>query len=196
MSENRVASVVTSPWFGAVGMLVGVLIAVIGTIGPPPLQGPDTVMLTADQWRYLWFGGIVLVIFSVQAFATLYRKNAGLQSELDAALAKLEKRRVDLILADRLTEHYEYGITDILNKPPESENDFKDRWLSEEKKWTEKALNLMKQHGCTKQDLTHVRMIGVFNVLNLHPHGPANHALSMFVVRLGRVADISTKYAE
>ena len=97
-------------------------------------------------------------------------------------------------MADALTERYKSGVQQLLNKPPVDENDI-ERWRAEEAAWTRDVLKLMKEHGCTPQDLNHVETIGLFPLLLLHPNETVCRDLSMFAVRLSRVADISTKYA-
>jgi hypothetical protein len=109
---------------------------------------------------------------------------------------QLEGRRKDQALADLLTGLYRFGVTDILNKPPDAGGGGIAEWDERERQWTESVLTAMRKGGCTLQELNHVEIIGLFPLLALHPSDTISRDLSMFAVRLSRVADISTKYAK
>ncbi|MGH8637372.1 MAG: hypothetical protein ACREUZ_09595 [Burkholderiales bacterium] len=121
---------------------------------------------------------------------------------LDEARAQIEKlhgqlkgRQKDQTLADLLTAWYRSGVTDILNGPPRDESGIGD-WRERAAQWTNGVLTTMRERGCTLQELNHVEIIGIFNLLPLHSNRTIAKDLSMFAVRLQRVADIATKYGK
>lgn len=126
----------------------------------------------------------------------VYRQNiASLGSEVAELRSVLDRSKKNQALADALTLKHKEGVTDILNRPPLHDGDIQ-RWRDAADKWLNEVKTIMTAHHCTVQDMNHVETIGVFAILPaLHPLPDARKDLSMFVERLNRVANISTKYA-
>ena len=54
----------------------------------------------------------------------------------------------------------------------------------------------MEQMGCTPQDLHHVQTISMMDVQLTHQNNDLEFIINTHAVRLGRIADVSTKYAK
>jgi hypothetical protein len=129
-----------------------------------------------------------------QRFCDLVRGNDNAASRIAALERQLEGRQKDQALADALTELYQEGVRAILNGPPFDESGI-EHWRTREREWQARVLAVMREHDCTRQELNHVEMIGLFPVhRGLHHIEAIARDLSMFAVRLSRVADISTRY--
>jgi len=98
-------------------------------------------------------------------------------------------------LSDLLSDMHEYGVHELLNKPPTNFLELPE-WSKKEAEFTAKALKIMKDYGCTKQEIRHVHTIGLVQMLPLSENPGIAHQLSMLVTRLGRIADIAGKYGE
>ena len=113
--------------------------------------------------------------------------------ELAALRSVLPRAPHNQKLTDQLTERYHFGVHELLQRPPATLKEL-EAWDARVHAWTEEALEIMRGHHCTAQDLNHVETI---TALDLQPV-PAlqmDVAIRMFAVRLQRVADISRKYA-
>ena len=182
-----------SPWTGAVGVIVAVIVGAIGFAGPPPISG-STTTITPEQWLWVRWVVVAALFSGLQAFWASQRRIGELTHERNAALDALNRRRRNQALADLLTAEYRTGISEILNGPPVGLVAL-EQWRRRESAWTQNVLRIMREQGCTPQELNHVEMIGLFLLLALHQNETIARDLSMFAVRLQRVADISTSYA-
>lgn len=142
-------------------------------------QAPLGVFLVTLVWRLLV---APLEIYTAQCH------------ELAALRSAHTKTRACQDLADRLTERYHFAVHHILHELPVKVEEL-GAWKVRVHVWTQEVLALMREHHCTLQDLNHVETITPFD-LQLHSSDPNDVALHMFRVRLQRVADISTKYAQ
>jgi hypothetical protein len=110
----------------------------------------------------------------------------------DGLKARLEKDTSNQDLSDVLSDKHEYGIHELLNKPPTTQPEF-DAWLEKEVAFTQSVLQIMDQYHCSKQERRHVHTLGVIQMIPLNPNPAIAHQLSMLVTRLGRIADIAGK---
>ena len=83
----------------------------------------------------------------------------------------------------------------MLNKKPQTPAEF-DAWLKAEDEWLKSVLTIMREHGCTKQQIRHVHTLGIIQMIPLHPEPLVSHQLSMLATRLTRIADIARQYGE
>ena len=147
---------------------------------------------------------------------------ASLRRQAEAMDRQLRETRDCQSIADFLTKEHHYGIHQILHKPPKDAEELKEwnRWVEN---WNTGIFARMEAFGCTLQDLNHVKTIAMVEVLAGLPDEPSlrvfgmsgresimeqfavNEAraaralqipIRMHAIRLSRVADISTKYAE
>ena len=142
--------------------------------------------VSTRTWWELW----LLVTVGVLLEA-LYR----VAGSRDAAKADLERNRRNQALSDLLSDKHEYGIHELLNKQPQTPAEL-EAWLKAEDEWLRSVLAIMREHGCTKQQIRHVHTLGIIQMIPLHPELRVSHQLSMLVTRLTRIADIAREYGE
>ena len=65
-----------------------------------------------------------------------------------------------------------------------------------EDEWLKSVLSIMREHGCTKQQIRHVHTLGIIQMIPLHKEPLISHQLSMLATRLTRIADIAWQYGE
>ena len=151
------------------------------------------VYVLPDMSLRAWID-IALMIIAVAAVEGAYRFVKRDWSRLQELEEVFKRRTEHQELADKLSDQHDHGIHQLLNKPPKTSDDV-DGWLAADHDWTEETLRIMRNHGCTKQDLFHVRNIGLFPVIGLHPNELMDRRLSMLAVRLDRIGDMISKYA-
>lgn len=113
----------------------------------------------------------------------------------DAARGELEKNRRNQALSDLLSDKHEYGVHELLNKQPQTTEEF-EAWLKAEDEWLKSVLAIMREHGCTTQQIRHVHTLGIIQMIPLHKEPLVSHQLSMLATRLTRIADIARQYGE
>lgn len=126
-------------------------------------------------------------------------------------------------IADVLTKHHEYGVHQILNVPPNDPNDALTEWNRWVYNWDERLFLDMEKLGCTLQEITYVKTIAITEVTAGLPEPVAGWGRSanmrerflervemwnaearrkieipirMHAIRLDRLAEVSTKYAQ
>lgn len=149
------------------------------------------------------------------------------ESQKDAATADAELRehRNCQAIADYLTKEHEYGVHQLLHRPPTTLDELPqwNRWVQN---WNEAIFVEMERLSCTAQELNHVRTISILDVTVGMPRLPEMHdwpmseakdvmgrvrqrmarsaveaqqeleiPVRMHAIRLSRVADVSTSYA-
>jgi hypothetical protein len=186
------------------GSVEGVMFWVLSVIVPVAVFFvPEWKPLTAGETFSRW---LVLAPIGLSALYAIARVNFKRHEVLSSTLDREQHANADLgrrvqarqrnqALADALTDQHAYGIHELLNKRPANVEDFAD-WLTRENAWTAGVLALMENQGCTKQEIHHVRTLGLFSWYPLHPEPDINHQLCMLAARLNRVADISTKHCQ
>lgn len=142
--------------------------------------------VTTRTWWELW----LLVTLGV-VLESLYR----VALSRDAARADLERNRRNQALSDLLSDKHEYGVHELLNKQPQTQTEF-EAWLKAEDEWLKSVLSIMREHGCTKQQIRHVHTLGIIQMIPLHKEPLVSHQLSMLATRLTRIADIARQYGE
>jgi hypothetical protein len=142
--------------------------------------------VTTRTWFELW-----LLFTAAVLLEAVYRT----ARTRDAARAELAKTRRNQQLSDLLSDKHEYGIHELLNKQPQTPAEF-EAWLKAEDEWLKSVLAIMREHGCTKQQIRHVHTLGIIQMIPLHPEPKVSHQLSMLATRLTRIADISREYGE
>jgi hypothetical protein len=120
---------------------------------------------------------------------------AGLRGEIARLNAAFQRRVNYQAIADYLTERHAYGIREILNRAP-SNRDGVSAWRAIEAEFTAGVLTEMAALGCSVQDVHGVEYIGSFQLIYGHQVPEVASDLSMFDVRLNRIGEVSTRYAE
>jgi hypothetical protein len=142
--------------------------------------------LAARTWWALWLVATIIVLLE-----SLYR----VARARDAAKAELEKKRRDQVLSDLLSDKHEYGVHELLNRQPQTPETF-EAWLKAESEWLKSVLAIMREHGCTTQQIRHVHTLGLIQMFPLHQEPLVAQQLSMLATRLTRIADIARQYGE
>ena len=158
-------------WLG-VGELFGVRALIAG--------------VSARAWWELWLLFTLAVLLE-----SLYR----VARSRDDARKEVEKTRRNQALSDLLSDKHEYGVHELLNKQPTTQTEF-EAWLKAEDEWLKSVLSIMRDHGCTKQQIRHVHTLGIIHMIPLHSEPLVSHQLSMLATRLTRIADIAREYGE
>jgi hypothetical protein len=179
------------PWWlfvSAAFALLANLDTLVGWTGLGDVFGVRALIsrVSTRTWWDLWLAvttGIVL--------EALYR----VARSRDAAKAELEKNRRNQGLSDLLSDKHEYGVHELLNEQPKTPAEF-EAWLKAEDEWLKSVLAIMREHGCTKQQIRHVHTLGIIQMIPLHPEPKVSHQLSMLATRLTRIADIAREYGE
>ena len=179
------------PWWLAMSAVFAVaanLDTLAGWVGVGDQVGIRALMprLAAKSWWLLWLVATVLVLLE-----SLYR----VARSRDAAKTELDRKRRDQVLSDLLSDKHEYGVHELLNTPPQTQEAFED-WLKAEREWLKTVLAIMREHGCTTQQIRHVHTLGLIQMIPLHPEPLVSHQMSMLATRLGRIADIARQYGE
>lgn len=135
---------------------------------------------------------VLLVALLVYGFT---KASYSLFGEKEALARSLEERLADYInhrtLADELTERYEMATHHLLNViKPDDEPGL--GWIQQANVWRLSVLDILQKHGCSKQEVTHFEVINQFEVLSLR----LPFATAMFLIRVGRLADISTEHVK
>jgi hypothetical protein len=152
------------------------------------------VVLAVMAWLLLF--GISAVLHAPYALYKRHRKLISKQaSKVSALKTTLLAKRHNQKLSDLLSDKHEYAVHELLNKVPATDTDF-DAWLDKENEWTKGTLDIMRQHGCTTQEIRHVHTLGLIQMIPLSPNPAISHQLSMLVTRMGRIADIAGRYGE
>jgi hypothetical protein len=123
------------------------------------------------------------------------------QKALEAENAKLknllEDKKRDQAFADALTEMYQRGLHDILNRPVGSSTSIDwGVWKLDEVTWTAQVRGLLTDHGCSKQEISHFRELHEVEHKGYHTELLIDHQKSMFSLRLKRLKTIINLYAE
>lgn len=138
-------------------------------------------------WVVLWLCFSMIVVLEALFAAA---------SERDSARGALEGRKRSQEFSDRMSDHHEHGIHELLNKPPGPRAQDFEEWRLREKDWNESILKDMRAHHCSTQEIRHVQTLGLFPMFNLHPDPKISLLLTMVVTRCQRIADIAAKYGE
>lgn len=164
--------------------LVGIVIggaALMWTIAP------DT--RTGLTWEVPLALAVVFFLYrlctvSYQAYATLETK-----------ANEMEEQLVDKInhqaLADQLTAQHERGKSLIR---PSGDQRAEYSWDADIKAWVDDTLEIMRRHGCNRQEMHHVESITNIDLVGVAT-GFTGKARAI-VVRTQRIADISTRHAQ
>lgn len=89
--------------------------------------------IDGETWFVLW-----LALTAVVLLNRVYH----LAVDRDGLKAQLEKVRSNQELSDLLSDKHEYGVHEMLNKPPTSQAEF-DAWLKNEAEFTQSVLQIM-----------------------------------------------------
>lgn len=158
-------------WLG-LGELYGIR-ALVSTIG-------------TRTWWEIWLVFTVVVLLEA-----LWR----VARDRDAAKAQLDTNRRNQKLSDLLSDKHEYGVHELLNKQPKTDAEL-EAWLKAEDQWLKSVLAIMRDYGCTKQQIRHVHTLGIIQMIPLHLEPRVSHQLSMLATRLTRISDIARAYGE
>jgi hypothetical protein len=161
---------------------------IVGWLGIEELLGVRALLsrVGARTWFELW------LLFTI---AVLLESVWRVARSRDAANRQLERNRRNQELSDLLSDRHEYGVHELLNKQPKTDDEFA-AWLKAEDDWLKGVLAIMREHGCTKQQIRHVHTLGIIQMIPLHPEPRVSHQLSMLATRLTRIADIAREYGE
>jgi hypothetical protein len=179
------------PWWLVVSALFAVTAnfdTIVGWVGLSDRLGVPSLVpkLGAGAWWGLWLLTTLFVLLE-----SLYR----VASARDALQKDAEKTRRNQALSDLLSDKHEYGVHELLNKPPTNATEF-ETWLKAENVWLKSVLSIMREHSCTTQQIRHVHTLGVIQMIPFHQDPQVSHQLSMLVTRLTRIADIARQYGE
>lgn len=142
--------------------------------------------VTTRTWLELWLLVTVGVLLESVYRVALAR---------DTARSDLNRKRQNQVLSDVLSDKHEHGIHELLNKQPQTQQEF-EGWLKLENEWLKSVLSIMREHGCTKQQIRYVHTLGIIQMIPLHKDPLISHRLSMLVMRLSRIADVARQYGE
>ena len=179
------------PWWLVVSAAFAILAnldTLISWLGFGDAFGVQTLLsrVTTRTWLDLW-----LVVTVVVLLESLYR----VALARDVARTDLERNRQNQVLSDLLSDKHEHGVHELLNKQPQNQAEF-EVWLKLEDEWLKSILSIMREHGCTKQQIRHVQTLGIIQMIPLHKEPLISHQLSMLATRLTRIADIARQYGE
>lgn len=159
---------------GGTGMAVFALVAQIRG-----WEVPSSVLLALSGFLFLW------------AVAKVFHEQRTRLAKEEAAVRELAvyQRR-----ADKLTEKYRYGVQRLINERPWGV-DALTAWQTECRKWYSDVVTILKSTGCTPQDVNHFET--VLREEWYQAEGSAeDETVALMKIRLQRLADISTKYAQ
>jgi hypothetical protein len=205
MDVSSFRSAPNGAYVAAGAQIVAIAVAIIGFAGPPPLESQSMVTITLSLAYWIAALWIVSLIATGQAFVSLTRQRNAADTERDGAYVERDRAKADLdqsrknqALSDQLSDQWDFGIHELLNKPPIEDNDQSfTQWNGSVHRWTQAALQIMKDGGCTKQDVRRVNTLGVFPTLvGFHKNPGVTHAMSMLVERLNRVGEVAKKYGD
>lgn len=140
--------------------------------------------LEGRTWLILWLFATVAVLLESIYKVTLQRNE--LRAELD-------KKRENQELSDKMSDHHEYAVHELLNKAPKSDDEI-EAWQQKERQWRKSCLNDMRKYKCTKQEKRHVQTLGLIKPIVQGPTPAITHELNMLITRMSRIADIAGKY--
>lgn len=148
--------------------------------------------LVADsqEWRvpgWYWTAGAVFLL--LWATVSAYHD---LRVQCDAARDGLRDKVSHQRLADELTAKHRWATHNLLNTVALNGSAPSREWLGEVERWYEEVLEVMRRHECTAQEFNHVETI---NQMDMHRISYVTE-ISMFIIRLDRVAEVSTTHAE
>lgn len=182
---------VSERWIAGVGILLaalGNLDALINWAGLSDRFGVGQFFARID-WR-VW-----IVLWLLFTLVTVLEALFHAASAREAAAKQLEEKQHNQQLSDKMSDHHEWGVHELLNKPPTTPEEI-EAWRKKEKGWVESTLREMRSHNCSKQEKRHVQTLGLFPQYQLHPDPQVSLLLSMTAIRLQRIADIASKYGE
>lgn len=190
-------------YIAAGAQLMAIAIGALSFAGPPPVEGKAVVTLSMSVAYWIVAMWIVSILGMVQAFVSLSRKRQQADEERDRALAARDEanaalalKRDNQVLSDLMSEQWEFAVHELLNKKLTDDQSFRE-WRDSVKRWAAKTVEIMKEHGCTKQDIRSVKVIGLAPLIpTLHPNPVIAHAMSMVAAQIDRVADIARKYGD
>ena len=131
----------------------------------------------------------------LEMFQDVHAEREAAERRRDAAEDRLRDKRHCQVIADALTAEYRYGVHEILHKPPITEAELPE-WNQWVRNWNQGVLVRMRQAGCTPQDINHVETIAAPSLAPLFRGDEREVCIRMHEIRLDRVADVSTEYAQ
>ncbi len=204
MGNEWVRSAPGGAYVAAAANVAVIVFATFLGAGAPPVESTNVVTLTTAQAWWLGALWVVSVVGMWQAYASLHSKRRDAERARDQAVAardkallELEKKRANQVLSDWLSEQWDFGIHELLNKPPEKDNHGAFlQWEHRVHEWKERVLSGLTERGATIQDWRRVNTLGLFPTYAMHPNPGVAHSLSMLVERLNRVAVVAEKYGD
>jgi hypothetical protein len=153
-----------------------------------------TVVLTAIAWLFLFL--LSALVHAPFAFYRRHRRHIEKQmARVSRLKAELFRKRRNQDLSDKMSDHHEYAVHELLAKAPNTPLEL-EAWITKEKKWRESCLNDMRRFNCSTQEKRHVQTLGLVPMVMQHEVRAIEHQLSMLVTRMARIADIASKYGE
>lgn len=152
-----------------------------------PIPTKETPSAIKDAETPSWIRSLP-PFFSVLARA--FADAAGVLGAPFTASVDLSKARKHQTLADALTDKHAEAIHKFINQLP-THPAMHQVWTQRTHQWTQQVLGIMREYACTKQEVNHVETISQFDLV---PYGEMPPDVAMFLVRVQRVADISTEH--
>lgn len=115
--------------------------------------------------------------------------------ERDAARVQLKTEKRNQELSDKMSDHHEFAVHELLNKPPTNFLEL-EPWQKREKEWRARVIQDMHQSPCSKQERRHVETLGLVTPFVQAATPAITHELNMLITRMARIADIAGKYGE
>lgn len=174
-SFRTLGKAVISKWLQS---LSGTLMAVIALVA-------GVKEWTVKPWIWLLASAGLFAWAVVRAYHEL-------RMECDAALDGLVDKTNHQTLADELTERHRWATHELLNRIVLNGTAAPKEWVQGTHEWYMSVNEIMRRHDCSPQDFNHVDTI---NQLDLN-RVSIQWEISMFIVRLQRVGELSTRHAE
>lgn len=196
-----------------------IVAGVVGIVGSAPiwlgLFAPPEFVVALTGWlpRWPWYVYTIaaLLILYISTVEGAYRLVARKFVEFDLARARVIDENLELhkqvaVLGERVANRvksqaiceamrarHREGISTLLHRGVSSQDEYEE-WMADERRFLDGVLADMRRLGCSAGEIHSVEVIGVFPLGNYSPHVAANGAMSMFVVRLDRIADVATAH--
>jgi len=210
-------------WQSTALLIRGVFSRWIQTIGGTAMA---LIGFVADTQRWQIDPRVLYALSGAFFLWALVKTFHDVRLERDRYSDAMKEHRDCQTIADYLTKQHEYGIHQLLHKPPKSVDELPqwNRWVEN---WNEGIFVEMEKLACTPQDLNHVRTISILDVtaglselpevsrgmlsgagdymahvnqrfarVEAEKQQAVEIPVRMHAVRLSRIADVSTKYAK
>jgi hypothetical protein len=165
--------------FGHYKLLIGGTL--VGAVG----FASDAAGFDVPPWVWAAFAGLFVGWAVLAAYHDL-------RLSCDAAMDGLRDRTDHKKLADALTHHHHFGTHELLNRVALNGSAPSHEWEKGVLDWTDRVIQTMKEHKCSLQEMNRVVTI---NQVDMDRFRYLNE-ISMLIIRLERIADVSTHHAK